>query len=275
MNKKQSISISVIITTYNWPKALDAVLRSVCAQRYDRLEILVADDGSRPDTKQLVEYWGSKAPFPIKHIWQEDKGFRAAKIRNRAIAAAKHDFVIFLDGDCVIPPTFIQRYSKLASEGTFVSGNRVLLEEKFTQKCISKKIPFEKWTLARWMNAWLQGKCNRISPLIYLPLGPLRARIAQHWKGVKTCNLGVWLKDLKSVNGLDEDYTGWGYEDSDLVIRLLRQGVQRKEGRFAIPVFHLWHPMQSRKDASENFARLASIQNESRVKALLGLDQYL
>lgn len=268
-------SISVIITTYNWPQALDAVLRSMNRQRYSLLEILIADDGSGPETKALVEQWQARSHIPIRHIWQEDKGFRAAKVRNLAIAAAKHDFVIFLDGDCVVPENFVKRYSKLAKAGTFVSGNRVLLNKAFTEKCLNKAIPFETWPLNRWINAWWQGKCNRVSPLVYIPLGPMRQRIAQHWKGVKTCNLGVWREDLIKVNGLDEDYTGWGYEDSDLVIRLLRQGTKRLEGRFAIPVFHLWHQMQSKENATENFARLAFIQNDSRVKALIGLDQYL
>lgn len=272
---KHAPSISVIITTYNWPKALNAVLRSVCAQKYPKLEILVADDGSTSETKHMIEQWQQKSPYPIKHIWQEDKGFRAAKARNRAIAVAQHDFIVFLDGDCVVPPKFIKRYSKLAQKGRFVSGNRVLLGEGFTKECLDESVKFERWSLLRWFGTWFNGKCNRLSPLIHLPLGPLRSRSSQSWKGVKTCNLGVWRKDLLQVNGLDEDYTGWGYEDSDLVIRLLRQGVYRIEGRFAIPVFHLWHPMQSRDDAKENFARLACIQNESRVKAVVGLDQYL
>jgi glycosyltransferase involved in cell wall biosynthesis len=270
-----NISISVIITTYNWPSALNAVLRSVCAQKYPKLEIIIADDGSSDETKATFEHWQRKSPYPLRHIWQEDKGFRAAKARNRAIAVAKHDFIVFLDGDCVIGPHFITRYSKLAKNGSFVSGNRVLLEQEFTARCLNKNIPFEKWSLSRWGYVWFNGGCNRLSPLLRIPLGPLRHRSSHNWKGVKTCNLGVWREDLLKVNGLDEDYSGWGYEDSDLVIRLLRRGITRIEGRFAIPVFHLWHQMQSRKDAKENFARLASIQNESRVKAVQGLDQYL
>ena len=271
---KKPVSLSVIITTYNWPEALGAVLRSLANQDYAKVELLIADDGSDDRTKTLIESWQKKSRHPIVHIWQEDKGFRAAKARNRAIAQAQNDFILFLDGDCMVPVDFLKRYAALAEKGYFVSGNRVLLQQSFTQWVLKEKVPAERWAISRWIATWFRGGCNRWSPLLHLPLGPLRYQHPQKWEGVKTCNLGVWREDLWRVNGLDEDYTGWGYEDSDLVIRLLRAGIQRKEGRFSVPVFHLWHPVQSRDLAKENYARLAAIQNDTRIKAVLGLDQY-
>ena len=267
-------SISVIVTTYNWPQALDAVLRSLSTQQYSNFEVIVADDGSDHRTERVLQHWQKRFQRPLKHVWQEDKGFRAAKARNLAIMQAKNDFIVFLDGDCIVPHGFIQRYAELAEHGYLISGNRILLEQKFSQKILENKQVVEGKSLLFWWLTWFKGQCNRVSPLLHVPLGSLRYRLREKWQGVKTCNLGIWKGDLFAVNGLDEAYTGWGYEDSDLVVRLFRAGIQRKDGRFALPVFHIWHPIQSREQAKENFARLANIQNNTRIKALEGLDQY-
>ncbi len=268
-------SISVVVTTYNWVEALDMVLRALSKQTYAHMDIIVADDGSRQETYECVKRWQKQSKHPIQHVWQEDKGFRAAKIRNRAIAHSSHDFVVFIDGDCVVQPTFVEQYARLATQGSFISGNRILLKQGFTERSLKQQAPIENYSLGQWFNHRWSGQCNRLLPLLKLPLGPLRYRKRAQWAGVKTCNLGVWRADLEKVNGLDESYSGWGYEDSDLVIRLLKTGLVRKEGRFAIPpVFHLWHPEQSREKAKENFAKLADIQNDTRIKAVTGLDQY-
>lgn len=267
-------SISVVVTTYNWPQALDAVLRSLSAQTYSNFEVIVADDGSDHRTERVIQYWQSTFDKPLKHVWQEDKGFRAAKARNLAIMKAQNEFIIFLDGDCLVPRHFLARYAQLAEKGYLISGNRILLEQRFSEKVLTSKHTVENQSIFLWCLTWLRGQCNRFTPLLPLPLGALRYRLKEKWEGVKTCNLGIWKHDLFAVNGLDEAYTGWGYEDSDLVVRLFRAGIARKDGRFALPVFHIWHPMQSREQAKENFARLANIQNNKRIKALEGLDQY-
>ncbi len=121
------MTISVIVTTYNRPDALRAVLDGLAAQTDRDFEILVADDGSRDDTRELVEAVRSGVPVPIRHVWQEDRGFRAGAARNRATAQARGDYVIFLDGDCVPRPSFIARHRALAEAGWMVAGNRILL----------------------------------------------------------------------------------------------------------------------------------------------------
>ena len=111
-------------------------------------------------------------------------------------------------------------------------------------------------------------------PLVRLPDGKWRKRNAREWRGVKTCNLSVWREDLVRVNGLDESYSGWGLEDSDLVIRLLHAGIRNKNARFAAPVFHLWHRENDRSRLPENQRRLDELLRSNRVAAALGLDQY-
>jgi glycosyltransferase involved in cell wall biosynthesis len=268
------LSLSVIITTYNRPDALDAVLRGFAAQTYGAFEVLVADDGSTSDTQKLVEQFARTVPFSVQHIWQEDRGFRAAAIRNKAMAKARADYIIFTDGDCIPRKNFVAQHARLAEPGWFLSGNRVLLSQQFTQQVLSNAWSLPDWPYWRLWQAWAQRKINRLSPFMTLPDMAFRKRKAHEWRGAKTCNLSVWRSDLIRVNGLDEAFTGWGFEDSDLVIRLLRAGVKHKSARFATPVFHLWHQENDRSRIEHNEQKLQEVLHAAHVKALQGLDQY-
>ncbi len=268
-------SISVIVTTYNWPQALSRVLAGLCAQRYKHMEVIVADDGSNDATAEVVKNYRAKSRFPITHCWQPDEGFRAAMCRNKAVAKAKHDYLIFIDGDCVPLPHFVTNHAKLARKGWYVAGSRVLLNQSFTQQVLNESIPIEHWSSIQWIQAALMRKCNRFSPLKGLNLGILRNFQPKKWQGAKTCNLGLWRDDFIAVNGFDEDFVGWGFEDSDLLIRLQRHGVRRKYGKYAVEVCHLWHPSQDRKNVQENQLRLRQTLSSSQVKISKGIEQYL
>lgn len=268
--------ISVIVTTYNWPTALQACLHSLFTQVDQQFEIIVADDGSRPDTAALIQQLAVSSPVPLSHCYQADEGFRAAMIRNKAVAQSQGDYLVFLDGDCVVLPTFIQRHRKLAQKGCFVPGNRVLLSKDFTSHVLNSELALATQPFRRFVKWRLQGKINRLLPLLTLPLGPLRLAKPQDWQKAMTCNLGVWRDDFIKVNGFDELFAGWGYEDSDLVIRLLHAGTQRKEGRFALPVLHLWHPYNDRQQHDVNYQRLQErLQQPHFSVALKGVTQYL
>ena len=266
------MKLAVIVTTYNRPDALEAVLKGYLAQTERGFELLVADDGSTHETADLVSDFAARAPFPVRHVWQEDLGFRAAAARNRAVAATDADYVIFTDGDCVPVHTFVAQHHRLAEPGWFLSGNRVLLSHAFTDQVLARHIPIHTWRWADWMRARGRGDINRVVPLLRLPDGGFRKHHAQQWEGVKTCNLSVWRADLVRVNGLDETYSGWGLEDSDLAIRLLHAGVRHKSARFAAPVFHLWHRENDRGRLPENQRRLDEVRHSRRVRALRGLD---
>lgn len=267
--------IAVIVTTYNRPDALAAVLQGLLEQTDNHFEVLVADDGSGQDTAAVVQSFQQRAKFALRHVWQEDDGFRAAAIRNRALAACSADYVIFTDGDCVPPSDFVSRHRQLAEAGYFLAGNRVLLSATFTQQVLERKLAVHAWGAMRWIKARLCGQINRLLPLLRLPDAAWRKRSPQRWEGVKTCNVSAWREDLIRVNGLDESYTGWGLEDSDLVIRLLRAGVQHKSARFAAPVFHLWHRENPRSTLEENHKRLQAVLQSERIAAEQGVSQYL
>ena len=267
--------IAVIVTTYNRPDALAAVLEGYLAQTDTDFEMLVADDGSTAETAQLVAQFSARASFSMQHVWQEDVGFRAAAIRNRAIIATNAEYILFTDGDCVPPLDFVARHRALAEPGWFVASNRLLLTQDFTAQVLRDKLPIHRWHMGSWLAALWRGQITRVLPLIHLPnFGSLRKLTPRRWAGAKTCNLAVFRSDLLCVNGLDESYTGWGLEDSDLVIRLIRAGVQHKNGRFFAPVFHLWHNENDRSNLLQNHQRLEAVLNTTHIRARQGMDQY-
>lgn len=268
--------IAVIVTTYNRPDALAAVLEGYLAQTDREFEVLVADDGSVEETARVVRAYQARAVFPIRHVWQEDQGFRAAMARNRALAATEAEYVIFTDGDCVPPADFVARHRLLCEPGWFLSGNRLLLSQEFTAQVLEQKLPIHLWGWGAWLTARSRGHIERLLPLLRLPdVRPLRKLAPHRWEGAKTCNLSAWRSDLVAVNGLDESYTGWGLEDSDLVIRLIRAGVSAKSARFSAPVLHLWHRENDRANLEENRRRLEQVMRATHTRALKGVDQYL
>jgi glycosyltransferase involved in cell wall biosynthesis len=263
--------ISVIVTTYNREDALDAVLSALSRQSDRGFEVVIADDGSRPMTAAVVEHWRTRLGVQLSHVWQLNCGFRAAEIRNRAILACRGDYCIFLDGDCIVPPDFVATHRKLAEPGWFVTGNRVLLSAALTEAVLREHLQPETWGASAWIGQRLRGGVNRLAALLRLPLGPLRKLQARRWRGARSCNLAVWRSDLERVDGFDASFTGWGREDSDLLIRLLRCGLRRKDGRFATGVIHLWHAQLDRAQLAANDARLDAVLQSDRRRAQRGL----
>ncbi len=263
--------ISVIVTTYNRDDALDAVLRSLSGQSDRDFEVVVADDGSQPPTGRLIEDWKARLGRRLVHVWHEDRGFRAAEIRNRAILASHGAYCIFLDGDCIVRKDFVATHRRLAEPGWFVTGNRILLSAELTVRVLRDKLMPENWCLWTWSAQRLRGGANRLAALLHLPLGPLRRLRRNAWRGARSCNLAVWRADLDRVDGFDADYHGWGKEDSDIIVRLLRAGVRRKDGVFATGVLHLWHPEAGRERLAENERRLSDIIAGGEIRAQRGL----
>lgn len=256
------IKTAIIVTTYNRPDALDRVLESVAAMTVQATEVMVADDGSGEATARVIEHW--KKVLPLSHVWQPDEGFRAAEARNKAVLASSSEYIIFLDGDCMVPNDFVRRHQCLAESGFMVAGNRILFSQALTDDVLQRREYPLAWTMAHWFAQKLGGRVNRLLPLLRLPDGAWRKKRPYRWQGVHTCNLGLWRNDFEAVNGFDQSFQGWGHEDADLSIRLMRNGVFRKEGGFAVPVLHLWHPENDRQQEINNRERLARLENHER-----------
>jgi hypothetical protein len=218
-----------------------------------------------------VERWRPQLGVPLAHIWHEDTGFRLAEIRNRAILESRGDYCIFLDGDCIPRRRFVAAHRRLAEFGWFVTGNRVLLSEVLTQFTLEKGQEPELWNAVTWIGVRAHRAVNRILPLITLPLGPLRKLEARNWEGARGANMAMWRADLERVDGFDASFAGWGREDSDLFVRLMRAGVRRKDGRYATAVLHLWHPEADRSSFQDNQERLIDALRSKRVRATIGL----
>ncbi|MFH1806469.1 MAG: glycosyltransferase family 2 protein [Pseudomonadota bacterium] len=232
----------MIVSTYNWPDALEMVLQSLIDQKDDNFEIIVADDGSGMATAKVIEKMQQKSPMPIKHFWQEDIGYRLSRVRNGAIGIAEGDIIVFTDGDCCLMPDFVSSHRKAAEPGCFVTGKRVFLKRRFTQFAMKRRFAFHKWPRAVLFMLGLAGQCNR--PFQFLPLPQSRKSLWTHqncWKKAQGCNIAAFRHDIVAIGGFDEDYEGHGLEDSDFVLRMIRYGIKRKNIEYDSPVLHLYH----------------------------------
>lgn len=267
-------TISLVITTYNRPDALAAVIRACFAQDDQNFEIIIADDGSTANTRQAIEGLRAQSPVPLLHVWQSDEGFRAAMARNRGTLAARGEYIVFLDGDCIPQADFVARHRKLARRGYLVSGSRVLMSEALTARVLAENIELARVGLATKLAWRLQGHVNKVLQWLLRWPDMGRERKGFSWRRIKSCNLGVWRSDLDLVNGFDESFLGWGHEDSDLVVRLFNAGVLRKDGAFATEVFHLWHREAKRDQESSNRALVLARAQDHTTLAVRGLQQH-
>jgi len=249
--------ISILLATYNWPQALKLCLESLATQTDRDFEIIIADDGSTESTKQTIDQFKDSCVISIQHLWQEDQGFRKTKILNQAIAAARGDYLVFLDGDCIVQPDFVERHRALAKKGCLVTGSRVLLSEKLTQELLTwKHWDFQGFS-HNLLAKRLHGEINKYLPLqIKLGDGAWRDYKKFVWRRIKGCNMACWKADAEAIHGFDETMTGWGHEDADFIFRLQRQHIIRKSGAWATEVLHLFHKIHDQSNAAENARRV-------------------
>ena len=259
--------ISVIVATYNRPDALRLVIQSLLSQTDDNYEILIADDGSTEETYELVQSFQRSSSVCIRHVWQMDDGFRLSRIRNLATEQAYGEYLIFLDGDCIVQPDFVEQHRKLAKKHHMVTGSRILLEQSLTDLlCASQGWSYNDFK-KKSIRHRLEGQMNKVLPL-YIKLPSFAAREYKDfvWRRIKGCNLACWKTDAESIHGFDESMVGWGHEDADFVFRLSQHGVRRVSGAWATEVFHLWHKMADKATADKNAAIVrAKILSKSRL----------
>ncbi|MGZ8289693.1 MAG: glycosyltransferase family 2 protein [Telluria sp.] len=267
-------TISIVITTWNRPDALQAVVEACFGQDDKNFDIIIADDGSTANTKDCIDRLKARSPVPLQHVWQEDLGFRAAMARNRGTLAASGEYIVFLDGDCIPQRDFVAQHRKLARPGYLVSGSRVLLSPELTARILSEKIDLHRAGLGDKLAYRFAGHINKVAQLLVRWPDIGRHRHGFSWRRIKSCNLAVWRSDLEKVNGFDESFTGWGHEDSDLVVRLFNAGVMRKDGAFATEVFHLWHREAVRDQESSNRKVVLQRAQDGTVRAAQGLAEH-
>lgn len=259
--------VAFLLSTYNWPEALELLLESLKLQSVMPDEVLIADDGSLSETKQLIDSYKESSSVPIKHIWHEDEGFRRTVILNKAIAQSSCDYIIQTDGDCILHKDFIKDHKRAAERNTYLFGSRVNILEEFVPELFEKKqVRFG------FFSKGIKNRTRNLHIPLLMSLYKPKAELSSKLRG---CNLSFWKSDFIEVNGYNEDMTGWGREDSELVVRMLNKGVKGKRIRYGGIIYHIWHKSASKHNFNVNDA----IQQESvqlkRTWCEKGIDQYL
>ena len=259
-----------IVLTYNRSDALLAVLRGLAPQLGGQHELLIADDGSRPEHVQALREKLPEFSCRVRHLWHPDVGFTAARARNLCAARTDADYLVFMDGDCVPVPRFAAHHEQLARPGQFVIGSRVLLSESFTRRVLTGT-DLSSIGAADWLRLRISGDANKSTHLLD-GLGPIsRVRKRFRWRGIRSCNFAVWRHDCEAVNGFDESFTGWGHEDADIALRLHNHGTARNDPVLGAQVLHLWHRENSRENEHANRQRVAARLESGIIRAEKGL----
>ena len=259
------MKVSLLMATYERPDALGAVLASVLRQSDAPDEVIIADDGSGPATRTVIERFSASAPMRTLHVRHEHDGFRVCRIRNLGIALATGDYIVQVDGDMVLHERFIADHRAAARRGCFVQGTRILADADLTRALLDcKPHVITPWTPGI-------GRLRRLYAAHLPPLAGACAWIANSFIAVKGCNQGFWRQDLLRVNGYNEAMTGWGSEDKELALRLTHAGVRRRTLLFAGIAYHLQHPIAARDRHSINETILARTRRERLVRCRCGL----
>ena len=268
----KSPSISLIVSTYNSPEFLRLVLDGIQNQSDPHFEVLIADDGSGIETKSCIERYQAKCTVKIKHIWHKDDGFRKSSIMNKAIMESVNPYIVCIDGDCIPRIHFVRDHRALLRKNCVVGCSRIMLDQTISQHLIDNNLSPHRYSIIKWLGLRLSGHINRILPFISIPMLGLRNLTPRNWRKIRGCNFGAWKIDMVEVGGFDESFTGWGYEDSDLAVRLINHGLKVRRGDYAAVVLHLWHENISRSEATSNHQKLMESIESQRSKAILGIN---
>ena len=257
---------SVIFTTYNHPKWLEKTLWGFSAQSYRDFEIIVADDGSGPETREVVDSVKAQIDIPVQHIWQEDDGFQKCRILNKAIVASRGEYLIFTDGDCIPHPDFVRNHVELAAENCLLSGGYFKLPLEVSRAITREDI--------------LNGNCTRPGWLLRhgVPFTPKIAKLYSHplwgalldaltitratWNGHSS---STWKKHVLAVNGFDERMQ-YGGQDREFGERLVNLGLSTRQVRYRCSCVHLDHGRGYARP--ESIARNRQIRRETRDKGI-------
>jgi len=239
---------SVIVPTYNRPRALRLSLLSLSQQSMLPSEVLIADDGSGDETKALIEELKVKLKhaFPIRHVWQEDIGFRKPRILNETVRQATGEYLIFIDGDCMAHREFVRSHVTMSSPDAILSGKRVDIGRKLTERLMERGHPIVTLRPVLVWDAIAGGeiKSRKVEEAIRIENSLLRRLLHRDRitdDGVWGCNFSLYKDLFYAINGCDEDFLDGSIEDNDLGIRVLNQGKRVRSVRNHAIIFHLWH----------------------------------
>lgn len=264
-------TVTLLISTYNWPEALELVLLSILAQTRMPDEIVIADDGSSDDTRDLVAKYRKLFQIKVIHVWHEDRGFRLAKIRNMAIAKASCDYIVQIDGDIIIHPRFIEDHINFSVPGSFVRASRIYIDPEVSKEMLTKK--------TYGINAFSKGVTNFFSalrvPILWKLFETNYKNVGDERYEIHGCNMAYWREDAIKVNGYNELFNGWGPEDKEFIARLLNSGVQKRFIKLGAIAFHIYHKENQRTFLAENVSTFKECIVKKSTFCEKGINQYI
>ncbi len=265
--------LSLIIAVYNKAENLRLVLAALERQSWTHFEVLIADDGSGPEVRQVVDEARARAAFPITHLWHEDRGWRKNMMLNNAIRAATTEYLVFIDGDCLPSRHFLFDHWNQRAAGRVLLGRRVETSERWSRELTLEGVRSGAFERFGWKEFWemLRGKSLRVEDGVRIPSTFLRRILLRTAQGMLGANFSAWKQNLVAINGFDEQYDGPGCgEDSDVQYRLSLIGVRGKSLRNLAVEYHIWHPRTVVSDAS--WDRFEAVRKTREPRCAHGLD---
>ena len=261
---------TVIFTTYNHPKWLEKTLWGFAAQSYRDFEIIVADDGSGAETREVIDAIRSEIDIPIQHIWQEDEGFQKCRVLNKAIVASQGEYLIFTDGDCIPHPDFVRNHVELAAENTLLSGGYFKLPIEVSREITKQDILDGNSTRPGWLlkhGVPFSPKIAKLfsHPLIGAILDALTITRAT-WIGHSS---STWKKHILATNGFDERMQ-YGGQDREFGERLINMGIKPRQVRYRCSCVHLDHGRGYARP--ESISKNRSIRQQTRGNKITRTD---
>jgi glycosyltransferase involved in cell wall biosynthesis len=266
------MKIAVIVSTYNAEEWLEKVLLGYMQQTHPEYEVIVADDGSRATTKDLIDGYAAKFPVPLRHLWHEDDGYRRQEILNKAIPLADAPYILFTDGDCIPRADFVAVHAQQAERGRFLSGGYCKLNMKLSKQIGPDDIASGRAFDLDWLKqqSKLDGSGLGFSNTLKLGASAFTGRVLDAITTAKptfnNCNSSAWKDDLLAINGYDERMK-YGGPDRELGERLENYGVRGKQIRHRAVCVHLDHARGYK--TKESVDRNLAIRAETRASKLV------
>lgn len=264
---------AVIVTTYQDPRGLGLCLEGLARQTVMPQEIAIADDGSGPETRDLVAQWRGRLPCPVHHVWHPDEGNRKGEISNKAVIRTTAKELLFLDGDSIPHSRWVADHLQASLDGEVRCGRRVKLGPTFSPRVNAHMVAEGQLEslVGPVLHSALRGDTQRFLLGVRLPAGLARA-IHRRPRKLMGVNFGVSRAAFEGINGYDME---WNFrrQDRDIDLRLGRGGFKFIPLLNRAVVYHLFHGETPFSEAVE--ARLEEEMQSSRVRCAVGLDTCL
>lgn len=260
------MTVSLIISTYNWPEALHLCLQSLQYQSVKPDEVIVADDGSTGEIKEIIDNFRKNYKRKIKHIWHPDTGFKLAEIRNKAVAECISDYIIQIDGDVILHKDFIKDHKTFAQPNSFIKGRRVMIG-----KTKSENLLKHNSTAVSFLSADVKMREHGIRIPFYNKL--FKSKEEKSADGVMGSNMAFWRKDFLAVNGYNNALKGWGAEDKELAQRFVNQGLVKRKIKFSAVQYHIYHPESDKSRHDQQVAEVEKLKETRSTHCENGFSQ--